>query len=271
MIYEFGWKKNDYNLLAAGTVAGHILECGGQASGGNFLGDWKSIENLECIGFPIAEAYPDGNIIITKHESLGGKVSFETVAEQLVYEIGDPEQYITPDCVADFTSIKLEDLGNNRVRVYDVKGKPDTKFFKVSCSYASGYSASGSLTYSWPEALTKAKKADEILRRRLEKLNLNFDEIRTEFVGYNACHGPLSTVIDEDKINEITLRVAVRSGDYESVERFGKEIAPLILTGPPSVTGFAGGRPKPAEVVAYWPALIPKELVNYEIKVMELK
>jgi hypothetical protein len=268
MVYEFGWKWDDYNLLAAGTVAGHILECGGQASGGNFLGDWKSVENLEGIGFPIAQAYPDGNIIITKHESLGGKISFETVAEQLVYEIGDPSQYITPDCIADFTSIKLEDLGNNRVRVYNVKGKPETRFFKVSCSYASGYSAGGSLTYSWPEALTKAKKADELLRKRLDKLNLKFSEIRTEFVGYNACHGPLSVNVDEDMINEITLRVAVRSDDYASVERFGKEIAPLILTGPPSVTGFAGGRPRPAEVVAYWPALIPKELANYEIRMM---
>jgi len=254
MIYEFGWKPDDYNLLSAGTVAGHILECGAQSSGGNFLGDWESIPNMAEIGFPIAEAYPNGEVVITKHKNTGGRVSFETVAEQLVYEIGDPVQYITPDCVADFTSIKLEDLGNDRVKVYDVKGKPETGFYKVSCSYADGYSASASLTYSWPQALTKAKAADKILRRRLELLNLKFDEIRTEFIGYNACHGPLSTKLD--------------SHDYNSVERFGKEIAPLILTGPPSVTGFAGGRPKPSEVVAYWPALIPKKLVKPEIRIL---
>lgn len=270
MIYEFGWSKNDYDKLSAGTVAGHILECGAQSSGGNFLGDWKSIPNMAEIGFPIAEAFPNGDVIITKHENTGGRVSFETVAEQLLYEIGDPKSYITPDCVADFTSIKLEELGNDRVRVYDVKGFPETEFYKVSCSYADGYSASATLTYSWPEALTKAKAADQILRKRLENLNLTFDEIRTEFVGYNACHGPLAKQLPEDDINEIMFRVAVRSHDYYSVERFGKEIAPLILTGPPSVTGFAGGRPKPSEVVAYWPALIPKKLVQPKVEIIEL-
>lgn len=222
------------------------------------------------IGFPIAEAYPNGEFIITKHSNTGGRVSFATVAEQLVYEIGDPKMYITPDCVADFTTIKLEDLGNDRVKVFDIKGKPATEFYKVSCSYESGYSAFATLTYSWPQALTKAKAADKILRKRLENLNLKFDEIRTEFVGYNSCHGPLSNEIEEEKINEIMLRVGVRSNDYNSVERFGKEIAPLILTGPPSVTGFAGGRPKPSEVVAYWPALIPKTLVKPEVKIIEL-
>lgn len=270
MIYEFGWGKQDYDLLASGTVAGHILECGAQASGGNFLGDWESVENMAEIGFPIAEAYPDGTFIITKHEALGGKVTFETVAEQLVYEIGDPASYITPDCVADFTTIKLKDLGNNRVRVYDIKGRPETEFYKVSCSYTAGFSAVGNLTYSWPDALKKAEAADKILRKRLENLGLNFDEIRTEFVGYNSCHGPLSRQLSEDEINEVMLRVAVRGDDYYSVERFGKEIAPLILTGPPAVTGFAGGRPKPSEVVAYWPALIPKELVTPEVKIMEM-
>jgi len=268
MIYEFGWKVNDFNLLSAGTVAGHILECGAQSTGGNFLGDWKSIDNLAEVGFPIAEAYPNGEVIITKHKHTGGKVSFETVAEQLVYEIGDPVNYITPDCVADFTSIKLEDLGSNRVKVYDVKGKKETEFYKVSCSYSDGYSSAASLTYSWPDALSKAKAADIILRKRLENLNLVFDEVRTEFIGYNATHETLAPKIDEDKINEIMLRIAVRSHDYNSVERFGKEIAPLILTGPPGVTGFAGGRPKPSEVVAYWPALIPKSLVKPEVKII---
>jgi hypothetical protein len=271
MIYEFGWDKNNYDLMAAGTVAGHILECGAQSSGGNFMGDWKSIDNMAEIGFPIAEAYPNGDVIITKHSNTGGRVSFETVAEQLVYEIGDPASYITPDCVADFTSIKLEDLGNNRVRVFGVKGKPATEFYKVSCSYADGYSAAATLTYSWPEALTKAKAADKILRKRLENLGLTFDEIRTEFIGYNSTHGPLAAEIEEDKINEIMLRIAVRSKDSETLKRFGMEIAPLILTGPPSVTGFAGGRPRPSEVIAYWPALIPKKLVEPSVKILELK
>ena len=270
MIYEFGWKKEQYDLLSAGTIAGHILECGAQSTGGNFLGDWESVPNFAEIGFPICEAFPTGEFIITKHESLGGKVTVETVSEQLLYEIGDPEEYITPDCVADFTSIHLEQIGENRVKVFGITGKPETQFFKVSCSYADGFSSSGSLTYSWPKALTKAKAADQILRKRLELLNLSFDEIRSEFVGYNACHGPLAPELDENLINEIQLRISVRSHDFHSVERFGKEIAPLILTGPPSVTGFAGGRPKPNEVVAYWPALLNKKLVEPKVEILEL-
>ncbi len=270
MIYEFGWKANDYDLLSAGTVAGHILECGAQSSGGNFLGDWQSIPNMAEIGFPIAEAYPNGEVVITKHLNTGGRVSFETVAEQLLYEIGDPKSYITPDCVADFTSIKLEELGNDRVKMYDVKGFSETEFYKVSCSFSDGFSAVSSLTYSWPQALTKAKAADKILRKRLANLHLQFDEIRTEFVGYNSVHGPLAKEMNEENINEIMLRIAVRSHDFKSVERFGKEIAPLILTGPPAVTGFAGGRPKPSEVVAYWPALIPKKLVTPKVEILIL-
>jgi hypothetical protein len=192
-----------------------------------------------------------------------------TVSEQLVYEIGDPKDYITPDCIADFTSIRLEDVGEDRVRVHDVKGMPATPFYKVSMSYADGYSAAGSLTYSWPDALDKAEAADKILRTRLDDLGLKFDEIRSEFQGYNACHGPLANKVGD--LNEVVLRVAVRSGDKKSVERFGMEIAPLILTGPPGVTGFAGGRPKPSEVVAYWPALIPKTEVRPEVVVEEMK
>ena len=265
MIYEFGWDMENWDLMAAGTVAGHILECGGQASGGNFLGDWKNLPDLARIGFPIAEAYPSGEVFITKHENTGGRVSVETVSEQLVYEIGDPKDYITPDCIADFTSIKLEDAGEDRVRVFGVKGMPATEFYKVSMSYSDGYSAVGSLTYSWPDALEKAEAADKILRTRLDDLGLKFDEIRSEFQGYNACHGPLAEKIDD--LNEVVLRVAVRSYDKKSIERFGMEIAPLILTGPPGVTGFAGGRPKPSDVVAYWPALIPKSEVQPEFLV----
>jgi hypothetical protein len=207
-------------------------------------------------------------VVITKHDGTGGLVSVDTVSEQLVYEIADPKDYITPDCVADFTSIHIEDGGKDKVKVFDVKGLPATEFYKVSMSYLDGYTAFGSLTYCWPDALEKAKAADKILRTRLDDLGLKFDEVRTEFQGYNACHGPLATKIDDP--NEVVMRIGVRSKDYKTVERFGKEIAPLILTGPPGVTGFSGGRPRPSEVVAYWPALIPKSEVTPEIIVESL-
>jgi hypothetical protein len=268
MIHEFNWSWSDWDRIAGGVVAGHILECGGQASGGNFSADWRSVPDLAHIGFPIAEAYPDGRIVITKHENTGGIVTLQTVTEQLMYEIGDPTNYITPDCVADFTSIQLKTIGDNRVELFGVKGKSSTEFYKVSMSYSDGYTAFSTLTYAWPDALAKAKKADEILRVRLADLGLKFDEIRTEFLGLNSCHGPIAKMPNE--INEVVLRVGVRSHDKEAVERFGKEIAPLILTGPPAVTGFAGGRPKPSEVIAYWPSLIKKAAVEPKVIVTEI-
>jgi hypothetical protein len=267
MIYEFGWSFTDWDKLAAGTVAGHINECGAQASGGNFLGDWESLPDMANVGFPIIEAYEDGSFIVTKHDGTGGAVTRETVSEQLMYEIGNPAEYITPDCIADFTSINLEDLGNNRVKVYGIKGQPATEYYKVSASYSDGYVAFSSLTYCAPDAYKKAQVADSILRKRLEQLGLQFDEIRTEYIGMNACHGPIAKVIEP---NEVMMRIGVRSRDYASVERFGKEIAPLILTGPPSVTGFAGGRPKPSDVVAYFPALLKKDTVSHLVSVKSI-
>lgn len=260
MIFEFGWKEDEWDKLAAGTIAGHVMECGGQATGGNFSADWKNVPELENIGFPITEAFADGTMVITKHEGTGGLVSQQTVKEQLLYEIGDPTNYITPETIADFTTIQLSDDGLNRVKMTGVKGRQCTDTYKVSMAYADGYTAVSTLTYTWPDALEKAQAADRILRKRLENLGLVFDEIRTEFLGVNACHGHLARIPQE--INEVVLRVGVRSHDYTAVERFGKEIAPLILTGPPSVTGFAGGRPKPSEVIAFWPTLIPKSVVE---------
>ena len=266
MIHEFGWSMENWDLMASGTIAGHIIECGAQASGGNYMGDWEAVPDLVNVGFPIIEAYPNGEFVVTKHDGTGGLVSRGTVAEQCMYEIGDPKGYITPDVIADFTSITLEDLGEDRVRVHGIKGAPNTPTYKVSMSYADGYSAFATLGYSWPQAIEKAKKADEILRGRLVNLGLEFDEVRTEFVGYDAMNGPLSASANPHP-EEVLMRIGVRGHDRESIVRFGKEIAPLILTGPPNVTGFAGGRPRPSDVVAYWPALISKELIDPRLQV----
>jgi len=268
MIYEFGWRSDDWDRLAAGTIAGHIIECGAQASGGNCQYDWRNIPNLANVGFPIAEASANGTFVITKHEGTGGRVNIPAIKEQLVYEMGDPHEYITPDCVADFTTIQLEDDGTDRVRVFGIKGRPATEFLKVSISYSAGYKAVGTLVYAWPDAYEKAKAADKILRERLDRLGLRFDQILTEFVGANATHGPLGGDPPRD-IAEVQLRVGVRGSDRNAVERFTKEIAPLILTGPPAVTGFAGGRPKVEEIVAYWPALIPKNEITPAVEVIE--
>ena len=268
LIHEFGWAADDWNRLAAGTIAGHIIECGAQCSGGNCQYEWRSIPNLADVGFPIAEASPDGTFVITKHEGTGGRVNIPSVKEQLLYEMGDPHEYITPDCVADFTTIHLQDDGRDRVRVFGIQGRPATDFLKVSISYSAGYKAVGTLVYAWPDAYEKAQAADKILRARLDRLGLRFDHVLTEFVGANATHGPLAGEPRADA-PEVQLRVGVRGQDRSAIERFTKEIAPLILTGPPAVTGFAGGRPKVEEIVAYWPALIPKSEINPKVEVLD--
>jgi hypothetical protein len=267
MIHEFGWAWDDWDRLAAGTVAGHILECGAQSSGGNFT-DWQTVPDLARVGFPIVEAAPDGSFVVTKHEGTGGLVSVATVSEQLLYEIGDPAEYITPDCVADFTTIRLEAAGANRVRVHSVRGRPATEYLKVSAAYADGWKATSTLVYGWPGAAAKARAAAEILKSRLDALGCRFDEYRAELVGLNALTEGALAGRPEAELDEVQLRVSVRGDDRASIEAFGREIAPLILTGPSSVTGFAGGRPRPSEVIAYWPALIPKVEVAAAVRVL---
>jgi hypothetical protein len=261
-IHEFGWKPDDWDLLAAGAVGGHAIECGAQATGGNCQFDWEKIPDLASIGYPILEAEPDGRFAITKHPGTGGRVSVAGVTEQLVYEIGDPRAYITPDVIADFTSIQLKQAGADRVQFWGIKGKPATEFYKVSISYTAGFKAVGSMTYGWPDAYKKARAADRILRTRLERLGLKFEAILSEFVG--ALSGEPSP-----DLAEVTFRVGVRGPDPAAIERFTRELAPLALNGPPVVTYPSGGRPKVEEIVAYWPALIPKSEVAAKVTIID--
>ena len=265
--HEFGWGAKGWDQLAAGIVAGHIIECGAQCSGGNCLYDWRSIPDLANVGYPLVEARADGSFVVTKHPNTGGRVSVPTVTEQLVYEMGDQHAYITPDVIADFTTIRLAAEGENRVRVSEIKGKPPTDKLKVSVAYRAGFKAVGTLVYAWPDALEKAQLADRILHERLDRLGLKFEHILSEFVGASATHGTLAG--DQHNAPEVQLRFGVRGQDRAAVERFTREIAPLVLNGPPSVTGFAGGRPKVEEIVAYWPALIDKAVVKTRVDIIQ--
>ena len=266
LVHEHGWRATDWDKMAAGTIAGHIIECGAQSSGGNLLKDWQKVKGMANPGFPIAEVAADGSFVITKHPNTGGVVNVASVTEQLVYEMGDPHNYITPDGVADFTSIQLKQAGKDRVAVSGIRGAARTDKLKVSIAYHYGWKAVGTLVYSWPDAHAKAKVADQILRQRLKDLGLEFETILTEYVGVDATHGRLASPPCDD-LPEVQLRVGVRSKDKASVERFTREIAPLVLTGPPSVTGFAGGRPAVEEIVAYWPALIDRIVVEPHVHV----
>jgi hypothetical protein len=208
LVHEFGWAEDDWDRIAAGVVAGHINECGAQAAGGNTLFDWESVD-LAIPGYPIIEATEDGTFVVGKHSDLGGRVTWATVTEQLVYEMGDPADYITPDCVADFGTVRVADLGGDRVRVSGVTGGPRTDSLKVSMAYHAGFKAIGSLTYAGPDALAKARRADEVLRARLDRAGLEFEEVRTEFIGAGACLG-LEPGPAAAELPEVGLRIGVR-------------------------------------------------------------
>ena len=266
LVHEFGWAADDWDRLAAGTICGHILECGAQATGGNFTRFWE-VPELWKVGYPIAEVEESGEFVVTKHPGTGGMVTVDTVSEQLVYEMGDPVSYLTPDVAADFTSIRLAAEGPDRVRVSGIRGRPRTPFLKISASYLDGYKATGQVTVSGPRAVEKAQLAAELVWKRLERAGVTFadgDRV-TELLGVSAVlPGILVAPADPP---EVVLRLAVRDGDRAKVDRFGKEIAPLVTAGPPGVTGFAGGRPKAQEVVAYWPALLAREEIESRLEV----
>lgn len=254
MIHEFGWSLNDWDKLAHGIVAGHIMECGTQATGGNFT-DWERVHSFDEVGFPIVEVNPDGTFIVTKHENTGGLVSVDTVREQLFYEMGNPRAYITPDVIADFSTIVLRAAGNHQVKVSGVKGYAPTDLYKVSMAYEDGYKAQGSIIVSGPHARKKAEKFSEIFWKRCEG---DFEETLTEYIGWNACQRSL---VQSEDGNEILLRLGVRAKKKDMLSKFAKLVPSLILSGPPGVA-VLGGVPKPQKVVSYWPALIPKKICH---------
>ncbi|MDQ3231579.1 MAG: DUF1446 domain-containing protein [Pseudobdellovibrionaceae bacterium] len=261
MIHEFNWKLNDWDRLASGIVAGHIIECGSQSTGGNFS-DWEKVPSFDNIGYPIVEVNEDGSFVVTKHVGSGGMVTVDTVREQLFYEMGHPEAYITPDVVANFSSIQLAQDGQDRVRVFGVKGFEPTPLYKVSMAYEDGYKSIGSIMISGPNARRKAEAFSEIFWKRCPG---PFIETLTEYVGFNACHRSL---IHRDDGNEILLRLGARAADEKDLRLFGKMIPSLILSGPPGVA-VIGGVPKAQKVMSYWPALMPKDIVHPRIALYE--
>lgn len=259
MIHRFGWSATDYDQLAAGIVAGHILECGAQSTGGNFT-DWREVPSFDRVGYPIVEMSADGSFVITRHEGQGGMVTVETVREQLLYEMGDPLSYITPDVVADFSSIRLESAGRDRVRVSGIRGAAPTPFLKLSVSYRDGFKASGAVIICGPDARAKSEAFSEIFWGRVPA----YEHTLTEYVGADATWGPLSP---STQANEIYLRFGARDHDQDKLDHFSKMLPALILSGPPGVA-VTGGRPRITEVVAYWPMLVPRELCTATVDVV---
>ncbi|GAA4381124.1 acyclic terpene utilization AtuA family protein [Agromyces bauzanensis] len=268
LVHEFGWRWDDWDLLAAGTVAGHTIECGAQATGGNFQGGWRTMRDLAHVGYPVIEVSADGSFVVTKHPGTGGAVTTATVTEQLLYELGNPTTYLSPDVTADFTGLQVREVGEDRVEVTGAQGRPPTDSLKVSMAYSDGFQGSAMITYAWPDAVAKAKLADEILRTRIDDLGLSFREMRTDLVGYGSVHGRVIPP-EASETSEVVLRVSIWADDQRTVSRFAAEIAPLVM-GPAGFTGLlAGGRIRPSLVMAYWPTLIPKTVVDPQVIVRD--
>lgn len=271
LIHAFDWVPDDWDRLAAGIVAGHIIECGAQATGGNFT-DWRKVPSFLEMGYPILEARPDGSFAVTKHPGSGGLVTCPTVREQLLYEMGDPRSYLTPDVIADFSTIRLEADGPDRVRVSGVQGRPPTDLLKVSLAYADGFKASGALILSGPEARAKAEVfaevfwarcAAECARTGLPALEATW----TECVGHDATHRGLTPAQEP---TEVLLRLSARAQDRRPLEVFRKLLPSLILSGPCGVA-VTGGAPAISEVVSYWPALVPQDVARPTVQVREVR
>ncbi len=261
MIHEFGWRPDDWDRLAAGVVAGHIIECGAQCTGGNFT-DWKLVPSFDNIGYPLVEARPDGTFTVTKHPKTGGLVSVHTVSEQLVYEMGSPS-YISPDCVARFDSIQLAPDGENRVRVSGIRGEPAPEKLKVSISFAQGFRAFGRLMITGPDALAKARVVASAFWESVGGAGA-YDDAITQIVGWDSCHPPLT----DAEPGEVLLQVAVRDRDERKIaDKFAPQLVPKVLSTVPGITYLADqGRPRPSDVVGYWPALISRGKVPVRVE-----
>ena len=262
MIHHFKWAWDDWDKLASGIVAGHLLECGSQVTGGNFT-DWHKVKDFKDMGFPIVELREDASFSLSKHPETGGLVSVDTVREQLVYEMGDPKSYISPDVVCDFSSVKLKEGDEKEsVEVFGVKGFPPTSSYKVSMAYQAGYKVTGQLLISGPQALKKARAFSEIFWQRTPK---NLSQTESEFLGWNSCHRSLS---NSEEPSEIVLQLSAKSLVKKELALFKRLISSLILSGPPGVCVLGGGA-RQQEIMSYWPALIPKELISPNISLYQ--
>lgn len=266
MVHELGWHWDDWDRLAQGIVVGHLLECSGQATGGNFGGDWRSIPDLAHIGYPIAEAWENGDAVISKAPGTGGRVNFDTVREQLLYEVHDPAHYLTPDVDVNMTTLHMEEIGPDQVRVTGATGRPAPQMLKIIAGYEDGYIGQAMIGYAWPDALAKAQAAAQIIQQQMVETGLKAEETVIEYVGYNSIHGTLADPTYANDLNEVYLRIAVRCTDRREAQKLGRLFPPLALSGPPFIGG-AGGMIEPRGLLGIWPTLAPREVIEEYIRV----
>jgi len=266
-VAEFGWDWQEWDRLAGASIAGHLIECGAQVTGG-LSPDWD-LHDPAGMGYPIAEVAMDGSCVLTKPDETGGIVNRRTVIQQLVYEIGDPARYLTPDVVVDFTTIEVEEQGKNRVAVRGGTGRPAPDSYKVSLAYRAGYTASAQLLVYGRDCVAKARACAALVRDRCARAGFELDSLHLEALGAGASvpglHEPPTG------LREVMLRLTARDSRKEAVERFTREIAPLITSGPPGLAGYASGRASVRPVLAYWPTRIPRDLVTARVEVRPVR
>src|SRR5579883_2673859 len=266
MVHELGWRWDDWDKLAQGIVVGHLLECSGQATGGNFGGDWRSIPDLAHIGYPIAEVWENGDAVISKAPGTGGRVNFDTLREQLLYEVHDPGHYLTPDVDVDMTTLRLQEIGPDEVLVSGAKGRPAPDTLKVVAGYEDGVMGQAIIGYAWPDALAKAQAAAQIIQQQMTEIGLQAQETLVEYLGYNSIHGPLADPTHANDLNEVYLRIAVRCTDRREAARIGRLVTHLGLNGPPFIGG-AGGMLEPRGLLGIWPTLAPRDIIEEYVRV----
>jgi len=267
LIHEFGWTEQQLDQLAQGTLAGHLIECGAQGTGGLFT-DWEQVPDWENIGFPIIEAFADGRFMITKTAGTGGLVTTASVAEQMLYEIGDPRAYVVPDVVCDFTEVRMTQAGEQRVEVSGAVGRPPTDSLKVSATYADGYRNTGFLTIAGEQAAAKAQRTGQSLLARMATMLAArglppFSETRIEVLGAEDMYGAHA----RPDAREVVLKLAAKSASKDSLELFAREFAPAATSMAPGTLGLVGGRPSPTPVVRLFSFLWPKRKLAVEIDV----
>jgi len=267
LVYEHGWRWDDWDRLAAGMLVGHLLECSGQAVGGNLSRQWWDVPRPWDLPYPIAEVEADGTAVITKPRGSGGRVSFDTVRHQLLYEVHDPSRYLTPDVVADFTSARFDDLGDDRVRVTEVRGQPATDTYKALVCHHAGWAGEAKVAFSWPEAAEKATATAAIFVERVAQAGLAVDEWCVELWGVDALGGPTVPITDRDP-PEVVARIAWRCADALTAGLVGREMVPLTLSAPPAgMAGMGRGGARPTELLGIWPTLVEKALVDPHVTV----
>jgi hypothetical protein len=269
LIHEFGWAPDDWQRLGMATVVAHCIECGGQATGGLYAGGWQDIPDLENLGYPIAEFAADGTAVITKTPGTGGRVDVGTVSEQLIYEILDPNNYLTADVTADFSQVALEQVGKDRIRVTGATGKPRPQTLKVNMGYRAGFIGEAQFTYTWPDARAKARRGLEFLKNRLERARFKYEDEIVEYVGQNSMWEDRVPVPDDDDLTEIVVRYAARCESAAEARKVFTECVPLYNNGPAGVAGV-GTRPPLKELYALWPCLVPREHITQSVEIVEV-